>query len=100
MPEIPQVDSSLVQEVLSGSTDHPPCTPGGTLTATDLLLNTSAVTLTNPYAGIDTLTRGNILLSQSVSSSSVAPGGTVTFTFHIQLASCNTFDLFFNVYSN
>jgi hypothetical protein len=67
------------------------------LTATDLLQNTSTSTLTNPYAEIVTLSQGNTLLSDSASSTSVAPNGQATFTFHIQLASCNTFDLFFEV---
>ena len=99
-PQAPQVDSDLEQLVFSGSTDNPPCAPGGTLTATDLLTNTSSSTLTNPYAEIDSLTGGNTLLWQEASSNSVAPGGSVTFTFHIQLASCNTFQLFFDVYAN
>jgi hypothetical protein len=94
------LDSDFVQIVLSGSTDHPPCAVGGTLTATDELENTSTSTVTNPYAVITELTQGNTLISQSASSSSVGPGDYVTFTFHIQLASCNTFDLFFNVYGN
>jgi hypothetical protein len=103
MPQAPQVDSDLTQLVLSGSTDSPPCTVGGTFTATDLLQNTSPSTLTNPYAEIVTLSRNNMLLSDSASSTSVAPVGaqndTATFTFHIQLNSCSTFQLFFNVYS-
>jgi hypothetical protein len=103
MPQAPQVDPDLTQLVLSGSTDSPPCTVGGTFTATDLLQNTSPSTLTNPYAEIVTLSQGNMLLSDSASSTSVAPDGaqndTVTFTFHIQLNSCSTFQLFFNVYS-
>jgi hypothetical protein len=46
------------------------------------------------------LSGGNRLLSQSADSASVAPGANMTFTFHIQLASCNTFQLFFDVGSN
>jgi hypothetical protein len=87
--------------VLSGSTDNGPCANHNlTLTATDLLQNTSAGTLTNPYAVISTLSQGNTLLSQSADSASVVAGGTVTFTFHIQLATCNTFQLSFDVLSN
>ncbi|MGD1021116.1 MAG: hypothetical protein ABSA12_17565 [Verrucomicrobiia bacterium] len=41
-----------------------------------------------------------MLLSDSASSTSVASNTNVTFTFHIQLASCDTFQLFFDVYSN
>ena len=100
--QAPQVDSDFVQLVLSGSVDGGgTCAPGGTLTATDELENTSSSsTVTNPYAEITQLTGGNMLLSQSADSTSVAPGATVTFTFHIQLATCNTFDLFFDVYGN
>jgi streptogramin lyase len=100
--QAPQVDSDFVQLVLSGSVDGGgTCAPGSTLTATDELQNTSSsTTVTNPYAEITQLTGGNTLLSQSADSASVVPGATVTFTFHIQLASCNTFDLFFNVYGN
>jgi hypothetical protein len=87
--------------MLSGSTDNGACASGNmTLTATDLLQNTSGSTLTDPYAVIATLTQGNTLISQSASSASVAPGTNVTFTFHIQLASCNTFQLLFDVFSN
>jgi hypothetical protein len=101
-PQAPQVDSDFVQILLSGSLDGGgTCAVGGTLTATDELQNTSSSsTVTNPYAEIDQLTGGNTLLSQSASSTSVGPGDYVTFTFHIQLASCDTFDLFFNVYGS
>jgi len=96
-----QVDSSLTQVALSGSTDNGPCADNNlTLTATDLLQNTSAGTLTNPYAVIASLSGGNTLLSQSASVASVAANGNVTFTFHIQLATCNTFQLSFDVLSN
>jgi uncharacterized repeat protein (TIGR01451 family) len=97
----PLVDSSLTQLVLSGSTDNGTCAAGNrTLTATDLLQNTGGSTLTNPYAVNVTLSQGNTLLSQSTDSAIVAPGATVTFTFHIQLASCSTFQLSFDVRSN
>lgn len=96
-----QVDSSLTQIALSGSTDNGLCANNNlTLTATDLLQNTSAGTLTNPYAVIDSLSGGNTLLSQSASVASVPANGNVTFTFHIQLATCNTFQLSFDVLSN
>jgi YVTN family beta-propeller protein len=96
--QLPQVDSSFTQLVLSGSTDQPSCAPGGTLTATDLLRNTSGSTLIGLYAEIDSLTQGNTLLSDSASQTFAAPNVTVTFTFHIQLASCKTFQLFLDVY--
>ena len=100
-PEAPLVDSSLSQLVLSGSTDKGPCAMGNSkLTATDQVQNIGTSTLTNPYAVIATLSGGNTLLTQAVSSTSVAAGDTVTFTFHIQLASCNTFQLYFDVHSN
>jgi nucleoside-specific outer membrane channel protein Tsx len=101
MPEAPLADSSLTQLALSGSTDNGSCADGNlTLTATDLLQNTGGSTLTNPYAVIGTLSGGNSLISQSASSASVVAGATETFTFHIQLASCNRFQLFFDVRSN
>ena len=94
-------DSSLTQTLLSGSTDNGPCADGNMkLTATDLLQNTSTSTLMYPYAVISSLSGGNALLTQAASSTSVAAGDSVTFTFHIQLASCNTFQLFFDVRSN
>ena len=94
-------DSKLGQLALSGSTDNGSCASGyNTLTATDQLENTSTGTLTNPYATNITLTGGNTLLSDSASVTSVAPGGTVTYTFHIQLASCSTFRLSFDVDSD
>jgi nucleoside-specific outer membrane channel protein Tsx len=97
----PLVDSSLTQLVLSGSTDTGTCAAGNrTLTATDLLQNTGESTLTNPYPVNATVSQGNTLLSQSADSAIVAPGATVTFTFHIGLASCNTFQLSFDVRSN
>ena len=97
----PQVDSSLRQTMLSGSTDNGACAGGNrTFTATDLLQNTSGSTLTNPYAVISTLSQGNTLISQSASSASLAASSYVTFTFHIRLANCNTFRLFFDVRSN
>jgi hypothetical protein len=100
-PEAPLVDASLSQLVLSGTTDQGPCADGNMkLTATDQLQNTSGSTLTNPYAVISTLSEGNTLLTQAASSMSVAAGADVTFTFHIQLASCDTFQLFFDVRSN
>lgn len=99
--QAPQVDASLTQLMLSGTTDNGTCAEGNrTLTATDVLQNISGSTLTDPYAVIDTLSQGNSLLSQSASSASVAAGTDVTFTFHIQLASCNTFQLIFDVLSN
>lgn len=99
-PQAPQVDAGLIQLVLSGSVDQSSCAPGGTLTATDQLMNTSSSTLSNPYAGIDELTGGNTLLSDSADSTSVSPTAGVTFTFHVQLASCSTFQLFFDVSSD
>jgi hypothetical protein len=65
----------------------------------------SASTLTNPYATNITLTESgnpsaNTLMSDSASATSVAAGGNVTYTFHILLASCNTFRLTFDVDSN
>ena len=99
--EPPQVDSQLSQTMLSGSTDNGLCAAGNmTLTATDLVKNTSGSTLTNPYAIVTTLSGGNSLLSESVDSSSVASNGNATFTFHIKLATCGTFQLFFDVRSN
>ncbi len=99
--EAPQVDSNLSQTILSGSTDNGLCAAGNrTLTATDQVRNTSGSTLTNPYAVVSTLSGGNSLLSESVNSSSVAANASATFTFHIQLASCGTFQLFFDVRSN
>jgi len=99
--QAPQVDSSLSQTMLSGTTDNGSCADGNlTLTATDALQNTSGSTLTNPYAAILTLTGGNTLISQSASSATVAAGAYVTFTFHIQLATCGTFRLTFDVRSN
>jgi len=99
--EAPQVDSSFTQLVLSGTTDNGACAIGNmTLTATDQIQNVSGSTLTNPYAVISALNGGNTLLSQSADSASVAASGNVTFTFHIQLASCNTFQLLFDVRSN
>jgi type V secretory pathway adhesin AidA len=99
--ELPLMDSSFTQLMLSGSTDNGTCAAGNrTLTATDQLHNTSGSTLTDPYAVIGTLSQGNTLLSQSADSPSVANGATVTFTFHIQLASCATFQLLFDVRSN
>jgi hypothetical protein len=96
-----QVDSSLNQMVLNGSTDNGACADGNlTLTATDQLQNTTGSTLTNPYAVISSLSGGNSLLSQSADSASVAPNAYVTFTFHIQLASCSPFQLYFDVRSN
>ena len=87
--------------MLSGTTDNGSCADGNlTLTATDALQNTSGSTLTNPYAAILTLTGGNTLISQSASSATVAAGAYVTFTFHIQLATCGTFRLTFDVRSN
>jgi hypothetical protein len=35
-----------------------------------------------------------------VNSNSLAANASATFTFHIQLASCGTFQLFFDVRSN
>ncbi len=71
--EPPQADSDLSQTLLSGSTDNGLCAAGNmTLTATDLVKNTSGSTLTNPYAVISTLSGGNSLLSESVNASSVA----------------------------
>jgi hypothetical protein len=99
--QAPLVDSRLTQLVLSGSTDNGTCAAGSrTLTATDQLENTGTSTLTNPYAVNVALTGGNTLNSQSGSSSSVAVNGTDTFTFHIQLATCNKFSLSFDVRSN
>ena len=99
--QAPQVDSSLSQTLLSGSTDNGSCANGNmTFTASDLLQNTTGSTMTNPYAVVTTLSQGNTLISQSASSASVAANSGVTFTFHIQLANCNTFQLFFDVRSN
>jgi len=99
--QAPQVDSSLSQTMLSGSTDNGTCAAGNrTLTATDQLQNTSGSTLTSPYAVIGMLNQGDTLLSQSASPASVVAGGSVTFTFHIQLVNCNTFRLLFDVRSN
>jgi hypothetical protein len=99
--EAPQVDSSLTQIMLSGSTDNGSCASGNmTLTATDQLQNTGGSTLTNPYSVIASLTGGNFILSQSVDTTSLTASGTATFTFHIQLATCNTFQIFFDVRSN
>jgi hypothetical protein len=98
--QLPKVDSSFEQLVLSGTVDNPPCAANGTLTASVELENTGGSTLTNPYAEIDTLSGGNVLLSDSANATSVESGGDVTFTFHIQLASCSTFQLFFDVYGN
>jgi len=39
-------------------------------------------------------------MSDSASATSVAANGTVTYTFHILLASCNSFVLSFDVDSN
>jgi hypothetical protein len=87
--------------MLSGATDNGSCASGNrTLTATDTIENTSGSTIDNPYAEIATLSNGNTLLSQSANVSSVASGSNVTFTFHIQLANCNTFQLFFDVQGN
>ena len=97
----PLVDSSLTQLMLSGSTDNGTCAAGNrTLTATDVLQNVNGSTLTNPYAVVGTLSGGNTLLAQSSDSASIAPGADLTLTFHIQLASCNTFQLLFDVRSN
>jgi hypothetical protein len=99
--QAPIADSKLTQITLSGSTDNGSCAGGNrTLTATDLLQDTGGTTLTNPYAANVTLSGGNTLNSQSASVSSVMSGGNVTFTFHIQLATCNTFSLSFDVRSN
>ncbi len=99
--ELSRVDSSLSQLMLSGVTDNGACAAGNqTFTATDTLENTSRSTINNPYAEIATLSNGNTLLSQSASVSSVAQGANVTFTFHIQLANCKTFQLFFDVQGN
>ena len=99
--QLPQADLSLSQLILSGSTDNGTCAAGNrTLTATDQLQNTSGSTINNPYAEIATLSNGNTLLSQSASVASVAAGANVTFTFHVQLANCNTFQLYFDVYGN
>jgi hypothetical protein len=99
--EAPQVDSNLTQILLSGSTDNGSCASGNnTLTATDQLQNTGGSTLTEPYSVIASLTGGNSLLSQSVDTTSLASSGTATFTFHIQLSTCNTFQIFFDVRSN
>jgi hypothetical protein len=101
------VDTQLTQMSLSGSTDN-----GGvcrtlmansqpaTLTASFQIKNTAGPALTNPYAANVTLTGGNTLISQSASPASVAIGATVTFTFHIQLATCNKFTISFDVLSN
>ena len=100
-PEASLADSSLSQLMLSGSDDNGTCANGNlAFTASDLVQNTSASTLTYPYAVIGTLSGGNTLLSQSASSTSVAAQAMVTFTFHIQLASCNTFQLYFDVRGN
>jgi hypothetical protein len=87
--------------MLSGATDNGACASGNlTLTATDTIQNTSGSTVNNPYAEIVSLSNGNTLISQSASVTSVAPSANVTFTFHIQLANCNTFQLLFDVYGN
>ena len=99
----PLADSKLTQLSLSGSTDSPPCSnvsPHNTLTASVPLQNIGGSTLTNPYATNITLTGGNTLMSDSASATSVAANGTVTYTFHILLASCNSFVLSFDVDSN
>ncbi len=99
--QLPKVDSSLAQLILSGTTDNGTCAAGNrTLTATDTIENTSGSTINNPYAEIATLSQGNTLISQSANVTSVAPNANVTFTFHIQLASCVTFQLFFDVYGS
>lgn len=99
--QLSRVDSGFSQLMLSGATDNGTCAAGNrTLTATDTIQNTSGSTINNPYAEIATLSDGNTLLSQSANVSSVAQGANVTFTFHIQLANCNTFQLFFNVQGN
>jgi hypothetical protein len=99
--QAPQVDPQLAQISLSGSTDGGNCVTGNnnTLTATIQIQNSGGM-LTNPYASNVTLSGGNTLISQSASPLSVAEGGTVTFTFHIQLATCNRFILSFDVNSN
>jgi hypothetical protein len=104
----PLADSKLSQVSISGSTDSPPCSnlsPHNTLTATVILNNIGGSTLTNPYATNITLTESgnpssNTLMSDSASATSVAASGSVTYTFHILLASCNGFRLSFDVDSN
>jgi hypothetical protein len=94
-------DNSFTQVSISGSTDGGTCATGhSTLTATVPVLNNSQSTLNNLYATNITLTGGNTLISDSVSATSAGPGVTVTFTFHIQLATCNRFRLTFDVGSN
>jgi hypothetical protein len=97
----PLADNSFTQVSISGSTDGGTCATGhSTLTATVPVLNNSQSTLNNLYATNITLTGGNTLISDSVSATSAGPGVTVTFTFHIQLATCNRFRLTFDVGSN
>ena len=99
--QLTKVDSSLTQLMLSGTTDNGTCASGNrTLTTTDTIENTSGSTIDNPYAEIATLSQSNTLISQSANVTSVAPAGNVTFTFHIQLANCATFQLLFDVYGN
>jgi len=99
--QLTKADSSLTQLMLSGATDNGACAAGNlTLTATDTIENTSGSTINNPYAEIATLCNGNSLISQSASAASVASSANVTLTFHRQLANCNTFQLFFDVYGN
>jgi hypothetical protein len=100
--QAPLADSSFTQMALSGSTDNGGTCAGGThtLTATDVLRNTSSGSVSNPYAANISLSGGNTLNSASASATTVGASSTVTFTFHIQLATCATFSLSFDVRGN
>ena len=93
------VDTSFAQVSLSGSTTSPGCAAGSRdFTATVQVQNTSGATINNPTASLLTLTQGNTLVSQSwVPSASIAPNAIATGTFHITLANCNTFQLYFDL---
>jgi sugar lactone lactonase YvrE len=102
--QAPMADALLTPVSLSGSGDYGSCasTIGKqttTMTATVQIQNTGGTTLTNPYAANVVLTGGNTLISQSASPATVANGNYVNLTFHIQLATCNTFSLSFDVLS-
>ena len=95
----PLQDSAFTQISLSGATNGGTCAGGNnTLTATVLLKNLGTSTFNTLLAQIVNLSGGNTLISQSYSPSSVAPNANVTFTFNIQLATCNPFQLYFDVY--
>ena len=98
--QLPVVDVAFDQVSISGSTDNPPCVPGGTLTATVVLNNEVSDTLyfTTLYPLNISLSGGNLLLQESNGFPLFAgPDQTGPFNFSILLATCNTFYLSFDV---